>query len=55
MFQYAIIFTVLVVAVGYAAWRIYKTLNRTDDPCCGCDKCLSKEQKQRNKAQCKKK
>ena len=50
-----IVFAVLVVAVGYAAWRIYNALRRPEDPCSGCNGCQLKELKQRNHAMCKKK
>jgi hypothetical protein len=39
MWQYFVVIIVLVLAVGYAAWRIRQNLRRTSDPCCGCNGC----------------
>ena len=43
MWQYCVIIIVLVVAVGYAGWRIRRTL-RSDTTCCGCEGCALKNQ-----------
>ena len=53
--EWIIISVVLVCAVGYAVWRIYRTLNHTQNPCDCCEGCTMKGQKQRNKDCCEKK
>ncbi|MBO5627078.1 MAG: FeoB-associated Cys-rich membrane protein [Prevotella sp.] len=41
--QYVIVAALLALAVGYAAWRIYRALRAAGDPCYGCEGCLLKE------------
>ena len=48
--QYIILGAVLVLAVTYAGWRIYRTLSHANDPCCGCEGCAMKDLKQQAKA-----
>lgn len=52
--QYTLVFIVLVLCVGYIAWRIYRQLSDQENPCQGCKGCeLSK--KNRKKFGCSKK
>ena len=44
--QELLVFIVLLAAVGYGGWRIYRVFQKSEDPCCGCDGCTLKEQKQ---------
>ena len=37
--QYLIVTVILAIAVGYAAWRIYRALRMANDPCYGCEGC----------------
>ena len=37
--QLTIVYIVLALAVGYAAWHVYKSFRRDADPCCGCEGC----------------
>lgn len=42
--QYTLVFIVLVLCVGYIAWRIYRQLSDHENPCQGCKGCeLSKK------------
>ena len=41
--QYLIVTVILAIAVGYAAWRIYRALRTANDPCYGCEGCELKE------------
>lgn len=41
--QYIIVAVMLALAVGYAAWRIYRALRAAGDPCYGCEGCQLKE------------
>jgi len=45
MYQYIIVAVILLLAVGYAVWRLYKNFSHTDDSCCncGCKDCALKE------------
>jgi hypothetical protein len=43
MWQYIIITVVLALAVGYAVWRIRRTL-QNEATCCGCEGCALKNQ-----------
>lgn len=40
--QYIIVAAVIIVAVGYAAWRTWRLLSHADDPCCNCGCCDGK-------------
>ena len=44
MWQYIISSIVLVLAAGYAAWRIYIAVRKHQDPCYGCKGCELKKQ-----------
>ncbi len=37
MMQMIVVILVIAGALGYAAWRIFRTLRSHDDPCCGCE------------------
>ena len=37
MWQYCIIFMVLVVAIGYAGWRFHDAVREGGDPCRDCE------------------
>ena len=39
MIQYIAVAICLIIAAGYAAWRIRKALQKQHDPCCGCNGC----------------
>jgi len=39
VWQYVIIAAVLIIAVGYAAWRVFQALRHAGDPCYGCQGC----------------
>lgn len=41
--QYLIVTVILAIAVGYAAWRIYRAFRMANDPCYGCEGCELKE------------
>ena len=41
--QYLIVTVILAIAVGYAAWRIYRVFRMANDPCYGCEGCELKE------------
>ena len=45
MWQYCVIIIVLVMAVGYAGWRLRQRLRDADNPCCGCSGCEGCEMK----------
>ena len=47
--QYIILGAVLVLAVTYAGWRIYRALRHANDPCYGCEGCALKDLKQQAK------
>ena len=47
--QYIILGVILVLAVAYAAWRIYHVFHHADDPCCCCEGCSMKEMKRQGK------
>jgi hypothetical protein len=51
--QQIVVYFILACAIGYAAWWIYKRLQKVNDPCDGCDGCQLKELKERAK-QCQK-
>ena len=59
IYQWWAVAIVLIGAVSYAGYRIYKAFTRTDDPCCGCNGCELKEAcmaaKKKNKGCCHKK
>ena len=47
--QYTLVFIVLVLCVGYIAWRIYRQLSDHENPCQGCKGCeLSKKKTGKN-------
>ncbi|MBR4730148.1 MAG: FeoB-associated Cys-rich membrane protein [Prevotella sp.] len=37
--QLTIVYIVVALAIGFAAWHFYKTCRRDADPCCGCEGC----------------
>jgi hypothetical protein len=39
MMQQTIVIIILILAVGYAAWRIYRSFRGDSEPCCGCEEC----------------
>ncbi|MBR1546193.1 MAG: FeoB-associated Cys-rich membrane protein [Prevotella sp.] len=41
--QIFLVILILMLAIGYAAWRIYKSLTAPSDPCKGCDGCALKK------------
>ena len=47
--QYIILGAILVLAVAYAAWRIYRAIRHANDPCYGCEGCALKDLKQQAK------
>lgn len=53
--QYIVIGVVLIAALGYAAYRIYDTVRRANDPCYGCSGCALHDQLMKKRADCKKK
>jgi hypothetical protein len=55
IWQYGLLATILVVAVGYAGWHIYKTIQHANDPCYNCEGCHLKGLKERKKTECNKK
>jgi hypothetical protein len=58
MMQQAIVIIILILAVGYAAWRIYKALTSDDNGCEGCalaEKCTKKEKSRRKILRCREK
>ncbi|MBQ8656345.1 MAG: FeoB-associated Cys-rich membrane protein [Prevotella sp.] len=44
LMQYLITAVILLMAFGYAAWRIYKSLHSSGNPCDGCAGCALKQQ-----------
>ena len=36
MYQYIIVAAILLLAVGYASWRVYVNIRHANDPCYGC-------------------
>ena len=42
--QLTIVYIVVALAIGFAAWHFYKTCRRDADPCCGCEGCPLKGQ-----------
>ncbi len=53
--QLLLVIIILVVAVGYAAWRIYRSMTAPPDPCAGCDGCALKKKNDRKFCQSKEK
>jgi hypothetical protein len=37
MMQMIVVILVIAGALGYAAWRAYRTLRSNTGPCCGCE------------------
>ncbi|MBO4891160.1 MAG: FeoB-associated Cys-rich membrane protein [Prevotella sp.] len=37
--QQTIVVIILVLAVSYAVWHVYKALRHDSEPCCGCEGC----------------
>jgi hypothetical protein len=37
--QTTIVIIILILAVGYAVWHVYKSFSHDADPCCGCEGC----------------
>jgi len=52
--QTALVAVAVAASVGYAAWRVYRSLRAHDDPCATCQGCPLKEQKQK-KQRCERK
>ena len=42
--QEIFVYLILVVAVGYALWHIFRAFRKDADPCCGCEGCPLKGQ-----------
>jgi len=42
---------ILILAVGYAAWRVREVFLHADDPCRGCSGCALKELKKAKKGE----
>ena len=59
MMQQVIVIIILIVAVGYALWHVFKPFRKDAEPCCGCEGCPLKGQncheKQEKGACCHKK
>ncbi len=56
--QQAIVIIILILAVGYAAWRIYKALTNDDNGCEGCalaENCKKKKKSRRKILRCREK
>ncbi len=41
--QLLLVILILMIAVGYAAWRIYRSMTAPPDLCAGCNGCKLKE------------
>ena len=57
MWQYGVIFLVVAVAVGYAGYRVYRSLTDPNEACKGCalaEKCTKKRKNRENIWQCRK-
>lgn len=52
--QTVLVAVIVAASVGYAAWRIYRSVAYHDDPCATCNGCPLKEQKQK-KRRCERK
>ena len=50
--EWIVVFIVLGLAVGYAAWRVCQTFRRADDPCQACEGCPLKDQMQHRSGCC---
>ena len=58
MMQQAIVIIILILAVGYAAWHIYRALTSDDDGCEGCalaENCKKKKKNRRKILRCREK
>ena len=58
MMQQAIVIIILILAVGYAVWRIYKALTSDDNGCEGCalaENCMKKKKSRRKILRCREK
>ena len=42
--QEIVIAIILLLCVGYAAYRIYRAVKRANDPCYGCEGCALRDQ-----------
>jgi hypothetical protein len=42
MIQNILVIILLIAAVSYAAWRVYKAFQPDNDPCAGCEGCALK-------------
>ena len=57
MWQIGAVIIVLIGAVGYAGWRIYKALTDVNEACRGCalaEKCTKKRKNREKILQCRK-
>ena len=39
VWQTWVVSIVVIMAVGYAVWHVYKALRNDAEPCCGCEGC----------------
>ena len=46
--QTALVYTIIILSVAYAAWRIYSLLQAKHDPCAGCQGCTLKDIRRKN-------
>ncbi len=54
IFQISLVIVVVALSVGYALWRIRKSVKANSDPCAGCTGCALRNQK-KGKEACEKK
>ena len=52
--QISLVLVIVALSVGYALWRIRKSVKANSDPCAGCAGCALRDQK-RGKEACEKK
>jgi hypothetical protein len=58
MMQQAIVIIILILAVVYAAWRIYRALTNDNEACEGCalaENCMKKKKSRRKILRCREK
>ena len=53
--QMVIVILLVALSVGWATWRFVRLLRKRQDPCCGCEGCCTKQQKEKKLPCCKQK
>jgi len=41
--QFLIVIAILILAVAYVSWRLYRNLHQNSNPCAGCERCTGCE------------